>query len=50
MKNKRKTLYVKPNQNVTVNCDDLCLKADTEGAQTTSSDKEFQILTIRLVK
>ena len=34
MKNENKTLYEKPNkkpnQNVTVNCDNLCLKADTE--------------------
>jgi len=29
----KKTFYEKPNQNVTVNCDNLCLKADTEGAQ-----------------
>ena len=53
MKNKNKkskTFDIKPNHNVSVNCDSLFLKIDTEAAETTSSGKEFQILTIRLEK
>jgi len=49
-RNERYTHKNKPNHNVTVNCNNLFLKAVTERAETTSSDKEFQILTIRLEK
>jgi len=44
-RNERYTQKNKPNHNVTVNCNNLFLKAVTEGAETTSSDSEFQILT-----
>jgi len=46
-RNERYTYKNKPNHNVTVNCNNVVLKAVTEAAaETTSSDKEFQILTI----
>jgi len=40
----------KPNHNVTVNCNNLFLKAFTEVAETTSTDEEFHILTIWIDK